>query len=123
MSFAERLTHLRKLRKLSQQQLAQRSNVSQQAISKLERGLCSPSEFTIRQLADALRVQITDLLEEQNNATADGGGILADIIERVRHLNGPALGRLSDYIDGLEDGQETASPSPAAHDSAAANEK
>lgn len=123
MSFAEQLTHLRKLRKLTQQQLAQRSDISQQAISKLERGLCSPSEYTIRQLADALRVPITDLLEETKKATADSGGVLDDIIDRVKRLNAPALNRLSDYIAGLEDGQGTGSPSQAVRESLPSDEK
>ena len=119
MPFAEQLVRTRKLRHLSQQQLAQRSGVSQQAISKLETGKSSPSEYMIRQLAAALRVPMSALLEEEQikNPTADSDGMLDDIIDRVKHLQRPALARLSDYLEGLEDGQETVSPSPADPDS------
>ena len=115
MSFAEQLIRARKLRRLSQQQLAMRSGISQQAVSNLETGKSSPSEYTIRQLATALRVPMSALLEEGQikNPTADRDGVLDDLIDRVRHLQPSALARLSDYLDGLEDGQGTSAPSPA----------
>lgn len=118
MSFAEQLIRIRKMRRLSQQQLAMRSGISQQAVSNLETGKSSPSEYTIRQLAAALRVQMSELLEDKEKSpTAVSDGDLEDIIDRVRHLHPQALARLSDYLEGLEDGQGTASPSPAVSDS------
>lgn len=117
MSFAEQLIHVRKKRRFSQQQLAIRSGISQQAISNLETGKSSPSEYTIRQLAVALRVPISVLLEENKNPIADSDGELEEIIDRVRRLQPSALARLSDYLIGLEDGQGTASPSSAVPDS------
>ena len=118
MPFAEQLIRTRKMRHLSQQQLAMRSGVSQQAISKLETGKSSPSEYTIRQLATALRVPMSMLLEEEQTKTptAEGDGLIEDIINRIQQLPDPALDRLSDFLDGLEAGQEIASPSPAAPD-------
>ena len=118
MPFAEQLARVRKLRRFSQQQLAIRSGISQQAISKLESGKSSPSEYTIRQLAAALRVPMSALLEEEQikMPTAEGDGLMEDIINRIQQLPEPALDRLSDFLDGLEAGQEIASPSPAAPD-------
>lgn len=119
MSFSEQLIRARKMRRLSQLQLAQRSGISQQAISKLESGKSSPSEYTIRQLAAALQVPMSALLEDEQikTPTADGDGLMSVIINRIQALSDPALGRLSDFLDGLEAGQETASPSPAAQGS------
>ena len=118
MPFAEQLIHARKMRHLSQQQLAMRSGISQQAISKLEKGKSSPSEFTIRQLAAALRVPMTVLLEDGQTKmpTAEGDGLMEDIINRIQQLPDPALDRLSSFLDGLEAGQEIASPSPTPSD-------
>ena len=101
-----------------QQQLAMRSGISQQAISKLEKGKSSPSEFTIRQLAAALRVPMTVLLEDGQTKmpTAEGDGLMEDIINRIQQLPDPALDRLSSFLDGLEAGQEIASLSPAPSD-------
>lgn len=119
MSFSEQLIRARKMRRLSQLQLAQRSGISQQAISKLESGKSSPSEYTIRQLAAALQVPMSALLEDEQikTPTADGDGLMSVIINRIQALSDPALGRLSDFLDGLEAGQETASPSPTAQGS------
>lgn len=119
MSFADQLVRVRKLRRFSQQQLAMRSGISQQAISNLETGKSCPSEYTIRQLAAALRVPMSALLEEEQTKTptAEGDGLMEDIINRIQRLPEPALDRLSDFLDGLEAGQEIASPSPAAPDS------
>ena len=117
MSFAEQLINARKMRHLSQQQLAQRSGVSQQAISKLETGRSSPSEYTIRQLATALRIPLSELLEDnEKKPTAEGDGLKSDIINRIQLLSSPALDRLSDFLDGLEAGQEISAPSQAAPD-------
>lgn len=119
MSFAEQLVRARKMRHFSQTQLAIRSGISQQAISNLETGKSSPSEYTIRQLAAALRIPLSELLEDDKikTPTAEGDGLMSDIINRIQALSDPALGRLSDFLDGLEAGQETASPSPAAQGS------
>ena len=114
--FAEQLIRARKMRHFSQQQLAQRSGISQQAISKLESGKSSPSEYTIRQLAAALRVPMSALLEEEKLPTAEGDGLKTDIINRIQQLPDPALSRLSDFLEGLAAGQEIASPSPADQD-------
>ena len=118
MPFAEQLVRARKMRHISQQQLAVRSGISQQAISKLESGKSSPSEYTIRQLAAALRVPMSALLEEEQikKPTAEGDGLKTDIINRIRQLPDPALDRLSDFLDGLEAGQEIASLSAAVRD-------
>ena len=118
MPFSEQLARVRRLRHFSQQQLAQRSGISQQAISKLESGKSSPSEYTIRQLAAALRVPMSALLEEgqTKTPTAEGDGLKMDIINRIQQLPDPALDRLSDFLDGLEAGQEIAAPFPAGPD-------
>ncbi len=118
MPFADQLIQARKMRRLSQQQLARRSGISQQAISKLESGKSSPSEYTIRQLAAALRVPMSALLEEEQikKPTAESDGLMTDLINRIRQLPDPALDRLSDFLDGLEAGQEIVSPVAAAPD-------
>jgi len=115
LAFADQLIQARKLRRFSQQQLAMRCGISQQAISNLETGKSSPSEYTIRQLSAALRVPMSALLEEGQikKPTAEDGELMADIINRVRNLPDPALDRLSCFLDGLEAGQEIASPSAA----------
>jgi len=54
--FSHRLKLLRKIRKLSQQQLAERIDRSVETISHLERGLSFPNGETIDRLCEALSV-------------------------------------------------------------------
>ena len=49
---------------------------------------------------------------------ATKGELLNDIISRVRVLPDPALARLSDFLDGLEAGQEIASQTQVDQDPA-----
>lgn len=65
-SVSEMLPLLRKKKRLSQTSLAKASGVSQAAISAIERGERSPSESTIRMLADALGVTFAELTGESS---------------------------------------------------------
>jgi transcriptional regulator with XRE-family HTH domain len=56
---------LRKLRGLSQAELAEKAGLSQPAIGAIEAGKKSPTLRTLEKLAAALGVKVTDLLEEQ----------------------------------------------------------
>lgn len=58
MSIGERITVLRKAKKLSQGQLAQALNVSRQAVSKWENDLAAPDTVRMIQLADLLDTDI-----------------------------------------------------------------
>lgn len=107
MTFSENLTKARKKKRWTQLQLAMRSGVSQQAISKLESGKSSPSEYTMRQIAAALRIPLTDLLDEAQKEPADDvGGLRDEIISRLQDLPDPALSQVSAFLDGLAAGQE-----------------
>lgn len=60
--FAENLTKLRKLHNLSQEELAEKINVSRQTLSKYETGESLPDIEKCRALADALQVSMDDLV-------------------------------------------------------------
>ena len=64
MAFGDKLIEARKRRKLSQEGLAKISNVSQQAISFIEQGKRSPTEETMKLLAAALDLDVSDLLDD-----------------------------------------------------------
>ena len=53
---------LRKEKKLTQKELAQRLNVTDRAVSKLERGLCAPDIALLEPLAQALDVTVLELI-------------------------------------------------------------
>ncbi len=59
--FGRRLRYLRRDRNLTQEQLAELTGRSVNAISMLERGLTSPSLETVVKLAQALHVDVGEL--------------------------------------------------------------
>lgn len=63
MAFSDKLVAARKAKKLSQESLSKISGVSQSAISFIEKGMRSPTEETMKLLADALGVAVTDLMD------------------------------------------------------------
>ena len=62
--FGRRLSYLRHLSDLKQQDVAEKCFVSVQAVSKWERGLSCPDLLMLDDLALALGVEIKDLFEE-----------------------------------------------------------
>ena len=125
MPFSDQLIHARRVLGLSQKELARRSGVSQQAISKLESGKSSPSEYTIRLLASALHIAPSVLLDDDKTKTptAIGDGLREAMINRLYSLSDPALLRVSDFLDGLEAGQEIRPASPPDQDPGAGSDK
>jgi transcriptional regulator with XRE-family HTH domain len=68
------LGDLRRARSLSQEALAQESELDRTFISLLERGLRQPSLTTILQLADALRVRPEQLVADVVAVLSQGEG-------------------------------------------------
>ena len=60
-TFAQRLREVMEAKRISQQELADRVNCSQPAISQMLNRPCRPQKKTILKLAEALNVQARDL--------------------------------------------------------------
>jgi transcriptional regulator with XRE-family HTH domain len=96
----ERLKELRKARGLSQTKLAQRADMSPATLNRVERGLVNPSLRTLERLAEALGVEVRELLDEADYPKAQAplpfnGG------EEERR--GPTLEDLKDEFQPLRD--------------------
>ena len=63
-----RLTEIRVKRKLSQRALAEKSKMSQTYLCNVETGKADPSLSTLKRLADALGVTVSDLVKEPQSA-------------------------------------------------------
>lgn len=61
MTFGEKVKEIRIRQGISQLQLGQKMNISQQAVAKYERLVDQPKLITVRKLADALEVSINEL--------------------------------------------------------------
>ncbi len=67
---SSRLSYLRKTHNLSQEDLAQKLNISRQAVSNWERGKSEPDMSTILQLSEIYSINIDELLK--NNTVYNG---------------------------------------------------
>ncbi len=61
----ERLKELRKLRALSQQELAESAGIGRATLSRIERGETGAHGRTLRRLAEALRVDVAELVKTE----------------------------------------------------------
>lgn len=97
VQLAERLQKIRKEHGYSQEQLADKLNVSRQAVSKWERGEASPDTDNLIALARLYDISVDDLLFEksvaENVATATGSDKKVQNILERRHRD--AVGILS----------------------------
>lgn len=66
MKFGEKITKLKKLKKMSQVELAEKTNISRDAISKYERGDVLPSVEYAKRIAQALGVSLDYLVSDSD---------------------------------------------------------
>ena len=81
--FAENLIQLRKLHQMSQEELADRIQVSRQTLSKYETGESLPDIEKCKRLADVFNVTVDDLI---NYEKKDGLGL--EVPPKVKHIFG-----------------------------------
>ena len=60
--FAQNLRRIRQAKSMSQEDLAHRASIDRTYVSALERGVYSPTIEVVAKIADALEVQIVELL-------------------------------------------------------------
>lgn len=94
---------MRKARNLTQEQLAEMIDRSQDAISNIERGISLPNFETLERLAIALNVGTRDFFDFEEEVTASPERIqhLAEITDMARQLSDDNLKRASDLIGVL----------------------
>jgi transcriptional regulator with XRE-family HTH domain len=97
--FGKRVQHLRRLRKLTQEQLADDTDLSVDTISNIERGLSSTRIETVGSLAKALNVTLAELFEFPMSGHTHKAGWketqkLLDIISRCPADRLPALTKM-----------------------------
>ena len=65
MKFGDNLKSIRKSKKMSQEDLAEKVNVSRQSVSKWETGETLPDVLLLKPLADELQISVDELLTQQ----------------------------------------------------------
>ena len=84
MSLPDNLKRIRTERYLSQEKLAEALNVSRQAISKWEQGICLPEAKMLLRISEELHVSLDDLMSDSLNSSAE-----ADAFSQERTAAGP----------------------------------
>ena len=80
-SIGETISSLRKKKELTQNELAEKMNVTDKAVSKWERDLSCPDVNTISRLAEVLDVSVEDLLNaKEQKKTSDNSKDLIGLI-------------------------------------------
>lgn len=69
MSIGERIKNLRKLNKLTQNELAQKSNISRSYLADIEKDRYNASLETLKSIAQSLNANISDIIEENKNTS------------------------------------------------------
>ena len=86
MSVGERITELRKAASLSQGQLAERMDVSRQAVSKWENDLSTPDPLRLIQLAEALNTDSEYLASGKHAQLPSPPIVLRQVEERPVYI-------------------------------------
>lgn len=126
MDLSARIVAVRKSLGLSQEKFGEMVNMSQRSVAAWESGDRTPSFATLSALADQLGVTVDWLLGRTDVKTdinkkqpaVQDGELLDHIVMRLRDLPEPALSRVSDFLQGLQAGQEIAKEAQALQDPA-----
>jgi transcriptional regulator with XRE-family HTH domain len=100
MKFGEKITKLKKLKKMSQVELAEKTGISRDAISKYERGDVSPSVEYAKRIADALGVSLDYLVSDSEQDEA----LDNETVKRVKEIQALPLtekDKIHSVIDAL----------------------
>lgn len=110
MRIGENIRHLRKRLGLTQVQLAKRSGLSQSGISDIEKSVNNPSTETIRLIATALGVPISDLIDTNENKEAapeTGDSLKAEGVFILNTLSENGLKQAVNYLRFLSKNEDT----------------
>jgi len=68
---------------LTQEQVAERLGIGNEAVSRIERGLVMPTVARLVELADIFQCDIADLLTEASNRSSDQANYLARLLAKL----------------------------------------
>ncbi|MDE6844994.1 MAG: helix-turn-helix domain-containing protein [Lachnospiraceae bacterium] len=103
--FGKRLRDFRKRRDLTQKEIAMKIGVSEQAISKWEKGDCLPDVYNLKILSLALNVSVDCLLDTENETeekvieTIDINGAAFEIVEKPAAILAGKMIYAKDFTD------------------------
>jgi len=101
MGFAEELGKNRKIVNMTQEELAEKCDVSRQAVAKWEKGESLPDVYMIAKLAGLFNVTIEELIWSRDTAVLENRNYYVRIIEEADKREFCMLMREHRYLGGL----------------------
>ena len=98
-SIGHKIRILRQNKKLTQEKLAEKSNLSQQHISRIENGIVEPEYQTIYKLAYALDISVDTLIE--NEFKKNENEFVYELMRKLDYLTDDDIKQLLGYEDCL----------------------
>lgn len=101
--FGKNVRNCRKARKLTQEQLAERVDVSMETIGKIERGVAAPTFATAERIAEALGVPVAVLFgaSEAEAVSGERGRLINRIGQLLSRMNDDQLFRVTRIIEAF----------------------
>ncbi|MFN3665595.1 MAG: helix-turn-helix domain-containing protein [Sediminibacterium sp.] len=87
MQVGKKIAAARKLKGLTQEELADLSQITVRTIQRIEAGNNTPQSFTLKAIAKALELDYADLLTNTNTVSAGNNGTAADMRHIMTLLN------------------------------------
>lgn len=120
MSFAQRITAIRKGLKLSQEKFGELAGVSQRTVAFWESGERTPSNSVLTDLANKLNLSVDYLLGRSDapkikEPAVSDDELRAQTFNRIKALPLPVLEKILDLIDVIQSDPAAGSVSPAPH--------
>ena len=104
----KRIKEIRLSMHLSQNALAKRAGIAQSTLSAIESTTKSPNTETVRLIAEALGVQVYDLLNTKKEAAPETGDSLkAEGVFILNSLNDDSLKQAVNYLRYLSKNEDT----------------
>ena len=100
-SLGNRIKNLRKAKSLSQEKLADKAELSQQHISRIEKGITYPGVATLTKIANVLNIPLDDLVDNEVKDREDR--YTFDILRKLEFLGIEDKLRVAGYIERILD--------------------
>lgn len=107
MSLGRKIAQLRKMKDLTQGDLAERLNIHQSMVTRWERDQVQPKSSTLERLAEALETTVEDLFSENENGAQKttirglANRQLAELLSQVHELDAGDQEALTAVLDAM----------------------
>lgn len=97
----ERISELRKILGLTQEKLAELSDLSPNFIGSIERGIKTPQVKTLERIAKSLEVEVEDLFDFKGKKRKDKGKLLKRLISILEKSDYEDIKLATDIIEAI----------------------